>query len=522
VLLPDVQSRIDRAVRVRGVQCAVERRRRRTPVELPDLFEQQFAYIQCPDRWKAIFTARRCGKSYTFGTELWVDALRYPGRQQLYVGLTQAHAERVIYREVLLPAFKAREIKVGRDYSFNRAEGLIEFTNGSSIQLMGGDASPKQLELVLGGRPHRVIADEAQSWTQDLRTFLTSKSWPALADYADDGGGWLEMGGTPGITMGDHFWFQVTKTDPYGNVDPDRLPGWNVFSWPMTANPRTGARFHAEAERRRKAAEGRVDGNGRPIDWQEDPEWRRDWLGQWVLDAGSRVYRFVDRTAQAGGNVLGDATIEQSLLRGDPQWTYAIGLDLGWVDATAWVLVAWRAADPKLYIVRSYKRSKWPYHEIAAALRELMTKFRVLKIMADVSDDSAKQLAASLKSEHQLPIEDAEKRGKATDVGRMNSEFAEGKILVVADQNRELMKEWNELALDPRSPKWAEHEKFDNHLADAALYVWRASLHRFAKAAPVKRRESETEQYEREFERDTNSGPRPLRGSKRWEAEQGR
>ncbi len=463
----------------RLVRRVAERRRRHRPVSLPDLLPEQRNYFDCAARWKALFTPRRCGKSYTLGSEFVIDAHRFPGRRQLYFGLNLAHAWGVIYTETLEPMLEQRGIRHGH----NAATGLVTFPNGSSIQIAGLDASPRQLDNVLGGKPHRAVVDEMQSQTQDMRHFVRDKIWPALQDYARSGGGWLELAGTPGDYMGDHYWYAITRTEEDGSPSADRDPEWRVFSWPMTANPFMREQFEAEAERRRVAAAGRYD-------WARAPDWRRQWLGHWVHESSAKVYRcFGDKPIGVGGNLLDDAGIAASLLRPDPEWTFLVGADLGWKDATAIVLGAYRAADPRFYVVSSFARSGMTYSSLGRELEQLAKKYNPPRIVVDVSNGPARQLAESLRSDFGLPVVAAEKAEKASAIGRMNGDFAEGRIVCLPD-NRELFKEWLELVLDPKAPAWAEHEKFANHLADAALYAWRDSLHRFQrppepKAAPT-------------------------------------
>jgi hypothetical protein len=268
----------------------------------------------------------------------------------------------------------------------------------------------------------------------------------------------------------------------------------------MSANPYMAAQFAAEAKRREESAAGKYD-------WTRAPDWRREWLGQWVLDASARVYRFDDRV-----NVLADSTIAASLLRGDPEWTYLLGVDLGWKDATAIVLGAYRAADPRYYVVRSFARPEMTYGALGRELKEIAGQYRVARVLVDVSSGPAKQLAESLRVDHALPVTAAEKTEKASYVGRMNSDFVEGRIQCIAE-NRELFKEWHELVLDSKKSDWAEAKRFANHLADAALYAWRDSLHRFQSApvAPVAPSMTQTVLARKRLEMRESVGPRPSR-----------
>ena len=54
----------------------------------------------------------------------------------------------------------------------------------------------------------------------------------------------------------------------------------------------------------------------------------------------------------------------------------------------------------------------------------------------------------------------------------MNDDLATGKLKVI---DREILKEWDILQWDDSGRR--EDSRFDNHLSDAALYMWRESRH---------------------------------------------
>jgi hypothetical protein len=258
----------------------------------------------------------------------------------------------------------------------------------------------------------------------------------------------------------------------------------------MNKNPRMRAQFDDEAKRRELEAAGRYE-------WSMAPDWRREWLGQWVLDANARAYRFDDRPIEHGGNVLTDRDLEASLLSGrDPQWTYIVGVDLGWKpDPTAWVLAAWRPADRRLYFVRSFHRTEWTYGDVGRALQRLHHAHRgpdgtplIQQFTVDCANGKATQMIESFGQDFGLPVTRSDmsaKLEKANHVERMNSDFLEGKIAVVVadgvEGNRELCKNWLEHTLDLSKGKWMEQARSPNHLPDAALYAHHAAQHRLAK-----------------------------------------
>jgi hypothetical protein len=79
-----------------------------------------------------------------------------------------------------------------------------------------------------------------------------------------------------------------------------------------------------------------------------------------------------------------------------------------------------------------------------------------------------------MRQRYQLPLEAAEKHGKAEFIEIMNSDFIQGKIKLVGEESAPLAEEYGGLIWDDDElPKRVEHSACQNHLTDAALYAWR-------------------------------------------------
>src|SRR5205085_2276529 len=80
---------------------------------------------------------------------------------------------------------------------------------------------------------------------------------------------------------------------------------------------------------------------------EQTPWFRRNYLREWVVDIDALVYRF-----RAGLNEYAELP---QYRRGE--WRFVLGCDLGYADATAFVVVAYHPNDRVLYVVETLSES---------------------------------------------------------------------------------------------------------------------------------------------------------------------
>lgn len=466
----DVAPRASSRARVSTLLQEAERRRRQSSFVEEACFDKQIAFIRDASLRKWIFTPRRCGKSTALGMMLLQDALIYPRRKQLYIGLTADTAQNAIYMHILKEEMDKRRIR----YRFNGTTRVLTLNNGAEIKFAGMDASPHERDKFLGGKYHRVCVDECQSQTQDLEKLIDSVS-PAMGDYILSGGGQIVLAGTPGNYMGEHYWYRLTRPESEG----PRVPGWSGHGWSVPDNPHMAPQFAIICAER-----AALNPN-----YQDDPAFRSQWLGQWVTETTTHVYKYDPRR-----NDLTDAALIHALINRLPDaryapdgWHYIIGVDLGWDDATAISIAAYSRSDRRFFVVESSKHVRAPYGEVAAKLVALTAKWKPKKIVMDMVG-GGKQFCESFRVEFKLPVEMAEKPEKQNHIGRMNTDFLSSTIQIIPELNTELAREWTELQIDARAfakGTWKEDGRFGNHITDATLYAWRESLHHRSTAPPT-------------------------------------
>ena len=426
-------------------------------------FPAQANLIEDPSRLKAALCTRRAGKSVAAGRGLYQACLAAEGSASLYIGLTQDSAHRIMWNDVL----RDLDDKLELGAQFHESSLTVSLPSRSSITLLGADASEKEMRKFLGGKYKRVIIDEAGAFRIDLHKLVYEMIKPATADYLGD----IWLIGTPDdLTQG--LFYEVTRQD-----DVPRLSDWSVHEWTAYDNPYMVRQWTEEIN-------GLIKNNPRIA---ETPLFQRMYLGKWATDFTKLVYKYAR-----------DRNSAQELPNGD--WTYVLGVDLGFEDASAFVVCAYSPGHRQLYIVDVHKKSGMIISDVAERIRYYQRKYDIHQI---VIDNAAKQAVEEMRQRYQLPLTPAEKQGKAEFIEIMNSELISGNILLVDGAADALVKEWGALIWDDRSAKRQEHPNCENHLSDAALYGFR-QCYQYLYQAPAKRQtaEEKLDQWEeREAER---------------------
>lgn len=407
-------------------------------------FAEQQAFLDDPSPMRVVLCTRRSGKTYGGGLALFRAAFARPGVSCLYVALTRASAKRIAWKDVLKVI--DREKKLG--CRFNETELSVTLPNGSVIYLLGMDADEGEKEKALGQKFASVVIDEAASFSIDLHELVFGVLKPAVADYR----GQISMIGTPGNVKRGLFYELTEGQDP---GDPGRWSrlGWSGHRWSARDNPHMREKWAAEVVELTAA-------NPRIV---ETPLFRQHYLGQWVIDDDARVYKF----DQARNGYRG----ELPAVVGRGRWHYVVGLDLGFADATAWVVAAYHDNDRRLHIVEALKASGLDLTDVAQRTRALLSRYDADRVIVDGAN---RQAVEELRRRHDLPLTAADKAGKADFVEVMNGDLISGNIRVNLEGAAVLVEEWGGLVWDQRVVgRRVEHPACPNHAADAALYAWR-------------------------------------------------
>ena len=397
------------------------------------LFDKQIEFVDDPARRKIAVCGRRAGKTTSCGVYLLSEAVKHSGKDFLYVAITRKSAKLLLWRELKK---LAREHEI--DAAFNESELIINLSNGSRILLSGAE-DRDQIEKFRGLALKLAVIDESGSFRAHMAELVMEVLDPTLMDHL----GTMCLIGTPNASCAGFFHDAATG----------EKKGWSSHSWTILDNPHIP---HAENELERLLAD-----NG----WSEtNPVFQREWRGKWVRSTDALVYAY--NPAKHNADELPDGET----------WEYVLGIDLGYDDATAFIVCAFCRHLPNIYLVEAFKKTKMIPERIAETVRHYETKYNPVAIVADTGG-LGKMIVAELNERHSLPIKPAEKTGKESFIELMNSDFHEGHIKVLPEASG-VGEEWELLQWDTEKlPRRIEDGRFENHLSDAALYAWRECQH---------------------------------------------
>lgn len=421
-------------------------------------FKKQADFLTDTARLKACLCTRRAGKSYGAASIMFKTAMDIPGSSILYIALTRGSAKDIMWKDCIKVI--NRKYKIG--CRFNETLLTATLPNGSIIYLTGADAKPDEMDKLLGQKYPLVVIDESASWKQDLRKLVLGILKPAVADYT----GTIMMIGTPG-NLTKSFYYDVTN---------GKEPGWSVHKWDTFDNPHMKDKWQREIDEL-------VQTNPAI---QDTPLFKQMYLGQWFVDSEKLCYRF-----------NADRDVIESVPNAK-EWNYVLGVDLGYdPDPSAFVLCAYTAHDPNLYIVDTFQRTKMIISDVAERIKYYQKQYG--PYMRIVIDASAKQSVEEMRQRFGLPLESAEKQDKAGFIDIMSSDMIMGRIKVLKSCSENIVSDWNTLVWDDKSTKRQENSACPNHLSDAALYAWRYCFNYRASEKPKPKPLPHTEEAIDEF-----------------------
>jgi hypothetical protein len=433
-------------------------------------FDKQIAVLDDPSKLIAVLCNRRSGKTNAVGVRVCTRMEQTPGASFLIMGLTRESIRKIYWKDVLFAI--NQDAKLG--YEFKRQELAMVAPNGSVCYFVGADSSEEEKRKVLGQKFAEVWIDEGSEYRIDVRHLVYQTLKPAVSDYE----GAIGIVGTPGEFLGpvdDPMLFYAVTRDGYDPNTDKRDGGWSVHSWSTFDNPHMADKFRREL----------ADIDEKRPEFKKTTHYTTHYLGKWPSVSDHLVYKYAAAT-----NDIAELTTCD---------TFCIGVDLGFNDATAFVVGGWRKHDPTLYVKSATKRSGLNFDQVSAEVHRLRATYPNARIIVDGAN---KQGVEHMRTVNGLPFEAADKHDKFTYIGMMNTDLQMGRIRIEMPACVALVDEWRSLEWDRHAKVPRESDATDNHLSDAALYMWRASRHYLAEPEKPKRPAIDSEEaFEAAMER---------------------
>lgn len=447
---------------------------------------------------------RRAGKSFGFTSVALEFGERNPGSRLLIISLTLKSTKENYWAGAPGGIFTQNAL-YDLGLTFNQSDIVWYHENGSRGRLAGAETRA-DIEYLRGAAAEAdvVIIDECKSFSPSLLAEL-------IRDIIEPGlltrDGILIMGGTPGSVPSGPFYhatqlglfYDEARTSPTC-LPWNKHPGgdskiWSLHTWSMKENT---AKKHQWA----LALQNKKD-NG----WTDDnPRWRREYLGEWVTDASELVYYGYTRMKAQGKSMWNPVqTVDNPT--GLPQdlgpWRLIVGLDFGYEDDNALVVAAYSDTVKELRQVYNFKSPHLTIDQFETEIWHAIHMFGYPEVIVADAGALGKTIVETLNGRG-LSIIAAEKREKYDYIELVNSDFLSSKIRIIenSDLDDEMsILQWDlekargkgiggsendDQSVNPekkylvRTGKLREDPSCANHLCDAFLYLWRYSNHYWA------------------------------------------
>jgi hypothetical protein len=250
---------------------------------------------------------------------------------------------------------------------------------------------------------------------------------------------WLTLLGTS-ENIPDTFFQKVTEGE-------ERGADWKIFKWTAYDNPFMREKWAIELNEILTTTP-----NAKDLSW-----FKTHYLNEWCTDDDLQI--------------IPSKRIIYEKFRSDDynNINYVLGVDLGYNDASSFVLMAYGNNKPNLHIVKAFKASSMDLTDVAETIKTLRSRYPIGKYIVDGAN---KQGVEEIKNRHNIALVPAEKRDKATYLRLLKDDVISGMVLIDPDECEDLTIEWDKL-IWKNDKKDTEDPRCQNHCSDAALYGWR-------------------------------------------------
>jgi hypothetical protein len=433
---------------------------------------EQTRWAASTKRWNVVVCSRRAGKTAGAVRRALAMLLRKPGARVLYIHVRLKHAREQFWHPFLEYA-RSRGV-VGRErhdvMQFRMRDG--GFLRADACQDVG------DLSKFRGDQWDLVILDEAQEHEDSVVASLVDQCLiPSLGDRH----GGLDICGTPPPEgpVG-YLW---DRFDESGREDSE----WTRWHWTLRDNP------YFPQDEIDEICRARGIGPGHPV-------YEREIAGRFVSDAGSLVYEYVSPRNDATGEHVHT-----------PDWSYSMGIDLGFADRDAVVVLGWDRKDGarKARVVYEWQENHKDVDQLSAVVLATYQRFRPVSVIGDTGGHGAVKVLETLKA-RLGGIEFGPKPASvAESVAILNDDMRMGRLLV--DPTGELAADMKRVVWELKNGKRTIGKKFHSDITEAFRYAHWASYAYLSKAPP-KKPLTEAELFEERLKR-RHDEQRPRR---RW------
>ena len=351
----------------------------------------------------AVCAGRRSGKTDMISTLLNYTAIK-PNSPCFYINKTFSNAIKQMWTPVLEIAERAG-LAIAKE---NKADGYLEFANGSSISFRG-NSNNSEADKLRGFKSRLVVIDEA-GHQMNLAYLIDEVVVPLLSDYPDST---LVLAGTPA---------KIPKTK-----FEKACKEWKHFNWNMTNNP-----FISNPQ---EVIQAVCESKGLPID---SPLIQREYFGKWFYDTEAQVFKDYC-TFSSPPKIQGNGDYVYDLPEDFIPNKIYIGNDYGWSAYNAFIGIACNTNTKQAYVFYEGKYNQATVTQIVDSNKQACEEGRKLlmrdpynnisdvDIYGDYSDSS---IIYEMSQTYGLPANKCYKYDKATALEQLAEEGRSGRLLI--------------------------------------------------------------------------------------------
>jgi hypothetical protein len=194
----------------------------------------------------------------------------------------------------------------------------------------------------------------------------------------------------------------------------------------------------------------------------DHPSIQRECFGRWVKDDQSLILSYEDTKNHFDELPAGN-------------YDYVMGIDLGFIDADAIVVLAYSENSPITYLVHEEVIAKQDLTSLAERVKAAQAKFNVSRSVID-EGGLGKKLAEEMRRRWAIPVEPADKARKMENYSILNDALRGGRFM--AKKSSRFATDCMQLEIDrekTRPDKLVVSSSFHSDVIDAALYAFKLS-----------------------------------------------
>lgn len=421
-----------------------------------------WALLEAGVRFVAACCSRRAGKTYFMASLIVLLLLKAKFNQEVvFIAPTLKRGKELIWREL------TRTIDYYHlGWKCTENTGTVQTPDGAYFRIVGLDNKRQIDKISRGGNTVAALCDESQVYAHLMPQLMVGMR-PALAQTR---GAFLACG-TPGIAE-QGWWHEAAVQEKHG---------FRSVHWTLFENPHLG-RDPEEILREEMADNG----------WDENhPTLLREYRGRWITDTNALVFDFMRsrNTVTIDSEGFFVANGKRADVKYDrATWRHWVGIDYGFNDPSAWVVVAAAPHARDLYVVYCEQHSGLTDDEIAETTRRIVDTFKPRGVVGDSASGGSTFMHswnARYGSKYGVRIRPAKKHDKPGSIKTVNTELRKERLKL-------LLPVCEEMALDMGRLQWADAERtqilegaaFPDHLEDALRYVVMECTAHMTKDAP--------------------------------------